>query len=228
MLRPFDIEEREEAEASFSGTEDRPDVPEIAFLLSEVHQREDAPEVFCPVGVQRPAFAVPDMHQRNDAEAVFVPVGVQRPAVAVDGVPRTEREEDGILVALLIEERADRHAEIVPVDERPQHADVLAVHGAERPDVDLAVLEADGGAQIGDGFVEPAAGDAAGFRRGIGIGIPADAVHAFAGGAGGNEQGRKKRKCGEKGNFQVSRIHGVISGCIEKGINEMRSFVRGG
>ena len=148
------------------------------------------------------------MHQREDAEVVFVPVGVQRPAVAVDGVPRGEREEDGAVVALLVEERADRHAEVVPVDERPQHADVTAVHGAERPDVDLAVLQPDGGAEIDDGVVEPAAGDAARLRRGVGIGIVAEAVHAFAGGAGGGKQDREKRESGEERCFQVARIHG--------------------
>ena len=202
-----EIADRDDSDAPFVA-EDRPGEPEIAFLLSEMHQGEDAPEVFGPVRVQRPPFAVPDVHDRDDAEAVLVPVRVQRPAVAVDGVPRGEGEQDGAVVALLVEERADRHAEIVPVDEWPQHADVTAVHGAERPDVDLAVLQPDGGAEIDDGVIESAAGNAAGLRRGIGIGIPADAVHAFAGGARRNEQGRENCECGEEGCFQVARIHG--------------------
>ena len=198
--------EREEGRGVFNFPEEReeperrihiilrlqpPDRTHEPQLLAHVAQRDEPEPV--PPAHERPgepegAGFAPHVEEREHAVVVRVPVGVQRPALAVLGVPGGQREEDRGVVALLVVERADRHAEIVPVDERPQDAHVTAVHGAEGPDVDLAVLEADRGAEIHDGFVVAAALDAAGFRRGVGVGIPGETVHAFAGGAGGHEK----------------------------------------
>ena len=220
-------EEREEPECRFHivfrlQPPERADEPQI---LAHVAQR-DEPEPFAPAherpGEPEGVGLPPNVEEREHAVVVRVPVCRQRPALAVLRVPGGQREEDRRVVALLVVERADGHAEIVPVDERPQDAHVTAVHGAERPDVDLAVLETDRGAEVHDGLVVMPAGDAAGFRGRVGVGIPGETVHAFAGGAGGNEQGREKREDGEEGCFQVARIHGSAFCLYRKGVKKIR------